>query len=212
MLPFILSNIALAQSYTVDLDVPDAVPVGTTSDHVIVAGLHFPGVAAGYADTTVPSSWSHLECHVEDGDVTVLFSATASTFPSTVPSTATCASGGYSLTVNLHEVPFPPYEDLTFTPSVGLTIDLTPPPGFSNLQRMSVHPLPVGPSYQEGSWQARLSPSIPWPGVQCTMEDRPSSGPQLIVRVKHDAPVDEGYCVIQSTAGVDHAIPLEILR
>lgn len=59
---------------------------------------------------------------------------------------------------------------------------------------------------------ARLSPNVEWPGVRCAMTFAPNGNPTLQLYVHPEAPEDEGFCVLQSTSGVPHAISLEIHR
>jgi hypothetical protein len=75
-----------------------------------------------------------------------------------------------------------------------------------------VFDLPTGPAYQEGTWLARLSPQVEWAGVQCTMAFAPNGNPTLQLFVHPDAPEDEGFCILQSTSGMPHAIALEVER
>jgi hypothetical protein len=152
-----------------------------------------------------------VSCAVLDGDVFAIFTATPETFPTSFPSTATCTSQGYTLELNLRPKPWPAKHDPSMDPQLGITLDLQTDGPYA-MHTYRVYDLPVGPSYAEGRWPARLSPSVPWDGAECGMAYTPDGAPRMWVRALISAAADEGYCVLQSESGVPHAIPLEILR
>ncbi len=186
--------------------------MGKPAGGLISAFVAFADVADGHADTDVPSDWSYITCAVRDGSVYAYFSATPETFPSTVPSTASCTSGGYTLVLNLQQVPWPASHDASLVPAAGVTWDLTVPTGTNPTHRYAVYDLPAGPAYLEGSWPAQLTPSVLWDGVECGAGYAPNGSAKLWIRGLSTAAADEGYCVLQSASGVPHAIPLEIIR
>jgi len=191
MLSLILSA-ALAQSYSVDFPVKASAPTELPSDHAITASLSFLGIAPGYADQTIASSWSYVKCAIDDESVVVQFTSTVASWPSSWPSSATCTGGGYSLTIHLKddEAPGALDYDADFVPSAGIFLEAADDQYLSR-----TYNLPSGGSYTLGQWTGRLSPSVPWTGVECLVNTM-DGDPKLQIVVRSDVAEGDGYCVI----------------
>lgn len=204
---------AWADTYQADMYVPNDVPYGQPAGKKYSAIVGWPDVAVGEPDMVVGSDWQYITCRVDDGSVAVVFDATPEDNPGTIPSTATCTYGAHALVITLHPFVPAPYMPGEFVPSDGISYDLSPVIGTNPVHQLKLHPLPVGPAYIEGSWPARLSPTLPWAGVECGMFYHSVTGdPKLWIRVEATASADEGYCVLESSSGVPHAIPLTFVR
>jgi hypothetical protein len=214
---FWIVTAALAQSYSLNLRVPNAVPAGAPANALITTHTSVLGVADGFADTDVSSTWPYVTCKVRNGDVVITFSTGISNFPTSIPASATCTRDGYSLTVNLAPTPWLPWgQDMT-NPSQGMHYDLSiptnrPDMAGGKLHVLDIQPLPVGPAYVAGAWPGRLTPTLEWDHVECGVFFNDAGRALLKVRITVEAEEDEGYCVLTSQSGVPHAIPISFNR
>lgn len=204
-LAFLLSGAAQAQTYSVDFAIPMTTPVNLGSNDEILAFRQW-GVASGYSDQTISSSWSYIDCEIVDESVHVVFSATPATWPTSFPSTATCTGGGYTLVLNLEDSNTAPDGDMSFVPANGIDIALG-----TGVGTVRTFELPSGPSYVEGLWKARLNQTTIWTGVKCSVSANSGGDHYLQVYVTMSAAADDGYCVLPSGT-IPHFIPLTITR
>jgi hypothetical protein len=205
LLHVLLSSNVQAETYTVDFPVVRSAPVENTDGQFLA--IMAWDVAQGYPNQSVASDWSYVVCEVLDGDFLLKFEAERNAWPSSFPPTATCSAGGYTLVANLVAAPMDDDYDLDFSPSVGIIIDSAPNVGFTRTYR-----LPTGQNYTTGTAQARLSPSTPWPGVNCGMAVGGDGQPYFQISARPTAPADEGYCILRNAAGVPHAVAVTIAR
>lgn len=213
MLLLAVLTAAHASTYGATLYVPDQAPVGMPSSTVFGNGATWEGIAAGEPDVVVASDFAHVTCAVENGDVNVTFSATPNDYPMVIPSTATCAYGGYTLNIDLIPITPNAYTSMDFVPTVGVSYDLAPTVGSNPLAQYHIHKLPSTASFVEAPGIARLSPTQVWSGVECGVSFRGDNGePRLWTWIHPNAVAGSGYCLVNSTSGVPYAIPVAFTR
>jgi len=167
-------------------------------------------VAPEEDDTSQTSSWAYVTCHLVDGDLTIKFSATSGSWPSSFPTSATCSSGGYTLTINLTSGSMSDalVRSWTFDPNVGVTIETD-----INHSGNWVWELPAG-TYAAGANTAMLSPTATWPGVECQVLwlNGDSNSPVLQVELSHGMHTEAaGMCMLpRHGGGLPYLVPLTI--
>ncbi len=170
----LLFALALAETYDLDLYVPDAPPVHFDRYN---ASVIFPDLGAGYPDGEVVSTWSNLTCLNREGTLSVVVDM-ADPWPS-IPATATCVYGNDSLVVTLLQVDMSDGDVLPeYDAASVLSLDLA-----SDVSGHWSFGFPSSVPHAPGVRTARDDQGFPIPGLKCKVDVTTGSTPvlQLIV-------------------------------
>lgn len=201
---------ASAATYEADFAVPPTPPPSVYGNDVEHASMRiFPDVASGHPDQQVASTWSYATCQVHDGDIEVVFRATSANWPTSIPATFQCSSQGetlvlHTITDNAAYNTFATSRPGPLVPSIGLEI-VHALGGASSTPRA----LPTSHTYVTGKSTAYRG-NAPWPGVWCDVREASGGGHYVVLTTGNAAQPDDGYCIIETSAGLNHHLPVSI--
>lgn len=198
------STPAYAGYYTTTMFIPHDAPT-VAGDRVIVR--HLGNAATGYSDQVINSTWSYLTCHIEDEELTVVFTADTSDWPSSIPSSATCTSGNDTLSISIVNDTLPDALDAGRDIGTGgIVVEAR-----EEFAVMRKHRLASSLDLVEDSYDGVLGGNT-WAGVTCLVANDAQDVPWVKVNIAYDAVEGDGSCVIDKVGGGTHSIPIDLSR
>lgn len=193
---------ASAQTYTLDYAIPFNAPTQRDSIYAlrsVEADLDIPS-------TEVVSSWPYVRCKYDDsaGRVTVIFEASVADWPATIPSSATCTAGEYTLQLDfidaggLGDLP----ESIDSTTTVRLDL-------FTGSALVHTWRLPAGLQAVSGDYLGKKEGGVGWGHFHCRIATSGSDA-ALRIEVSPNAAAGSGTCDVPLTNGTSYSIPFAL--
>jgi len=192
MILSLLGLSANAQTYALDYAIPYNPPTQRNSVYI----LRSVEVDLDMPSTEVTSSWSYVTCRYDDaaGRVTVTFEASVTNWPTTIPSSATCAAGRYTLQLDFLDEGG--LSDLPESIDSTTTVQLDFPSGSAMVYTWS---LPAGLQVVSGDYLGTKG-GTDWDDFHCRVATG-DSGAALRIEVNPSAAAGNGTCDVPLTEG-----------
>lgn len=199
---FSLPGTAGASTFDIDFYIKSPAPV----NRQVINRTFTYNIGPGWAETTVPSTWSYVTCGHKNGVVYMRFVATASNWPTSWPATVSCSSGGYTLRGTVKDLgltdDYPVEVDLTS----GLDLELDK--GAAMWRDFEIS---SAFSFVDGQYAGDLGGTT-WQDVSCMVWSTPSSQQFLRIYVGLSHLAGLGTCSLPKVGGGVKTLPVQISR